>query len=95
MLAPLTRKSRPPRPARARYVTTTMWHGGHVRISRMDQQRVIEAFAASAAPRPRPRFMRIKTQVLIHEGRELRSRWRSPHSQVLASKPTRDYSPQR
>jgi hypothetical protein len=28
----------------------------------------------------RPRFMRIKTQVLTHEGRELRSRLQHPHS---------------
>jgi len=35
-----------------------------------------------AAPNrgPRPRFMRIKTQVLTHEGRELRSRLQRPHS---------------
>jgi hypothetical protein len=28
----------------------------------------------------RPRFMRIKTQVLTHEGRELHSEWQRPHS---------------
>jgi hypothetical protein len=28
----------------------------------------------------RPRFMRIKTQVLTHEGRELQSEWQRPHS---------------
>jgi hypothetical protein len=35
-----------------------------------------------AAPNrgPRPRFMRIRTQVLTHEGRELRSRLQRPHS---------------
>ena len=36
----------------------------------------------SAAPNrgARPRFMRIKTQVLTHEGRELRSRSQRPHT---------------
>jgi hypothetical protein len=29
----------------------------------------------------RPRFMRIKTQVLTHEGRELRSRLHHPHAE--------------
>jgi hypothetical protein len=28
----------------------------------------------------RPRFMRIKTQVLTREGRELQSEWQRPHS---------------
>jgi len=32
----------------------------------------------------RPRFMRIKTQVLTHEGRELRRRLQRPHSQDSA-----------